>query len=54
MNVGVVKNRSGWILHEYIDIPEEKISEYPNVTGAYAIVKVGDRYLIGYNASLSL
>ena len=21
VNVGVVKNRSGWILHEYIDIP---------------------------------
>lgn len=50
MNESVVKNRSGWTLHEYIDVPEDRISEYPNVTGAYAIVKVGDRYLIGYNA----
>ena len=38
MNEIIVKNRSGWTLHEYIDIPEEKISGYPNVTGAYAIV----------------
>lgn len=45
----IAKNKSGWILHEYISIQEEQISEYPNVTGSYAIVKVGDRYLIGYN-----
>ena len=38
MNEIIVKNRSGWTLHEYIDIPEEKISGYPNVTGAYAMV----------------
>ena len=45
----IAKNRSGWILHEYISIPEEEISDYQNVTGAYAIVKVGDKYLVGYN-----
>ena len=45
----IAKNRSGWILHEYISIPEEQLAEYPNVTGSYAIVKVGDKYLIGYN-----
>ena len=45
----IAKNRSGWILHEYISIPEEVISEYPDVTGSYAIVKVRDKYLIGYN-----
>lgn len=50
MNEIIVKNRSGWTLHEYIDIPEEKISGYPNVTGAYAIVRVGGKYLIGYNS----
>ncbi len=49
MDAYIVKNKSGWILHEYISIQEEQISEYPNVTGSYAIVKVGDRYLIGYN-----
>ena len=45
----IAKNRSGWILHEFIDITENQITEYSNVTGAYAIVKVGDKYLIGYN-----
>ena len=45
----IAKNRSGWILHEYINVTEEQITKYTNVTGAYAIVKVGDKYLIGYN-----
>ena len=49
MSKVIAKNRSGWILHEYLNVREEQISEYPNVTGAYAIVKVGDEYLIGYN-----
>ena len=49
MNKIIAKNRSGWILHEYINIPEEEISGYPDVTGSYAIVKVGDKYLVGYN-----
>lgn len=43
------KNRSGWILHEFIDACEDQITKYTNVTGAYAIVKVGNKYLIGYN-----
>lgn len=45
----ITKNRNGWILHEYINVTEEQITKYTNVTGAYAIVKVGDKYLIGYN-----
>ena len=45
----IAKNRSGWSLHEFIDITENQITEYSNVTGAYSIVKVGDKYLIGYN-----
>ena len=49
MDKAIAKNRSGWILQEYINIPEEEISDYPNVTGSYAIVKVCDKYLIGYN-----
>lgn len=49
MNKVIAKNRSGWILQEYINIPEEEISDYPNVTGSYAIVKVCGKYLIGYN-----
>lgn len=49
MNEVIAKNRSGWILHEYINIQEEQISEYQNVTGSYAVVKVGNKYLVGYN-----
>lgn len=49
MNKVIAKNRSGWILQEYINIPEEEISDYPNVTGSYAIVEVCGKYLIGYN-----
>jgi len=49
MNKVIAKNRSGWILQEYINIPKEEISDYPNVTGSYAIVKVCGKYLIGYN-----
>ena len=50
MDKVIAKNRSGWILQEYINIPEEEISDYPNVTGSYAIVKVRGKYLIGYNS----
>ena len=49
MKTNIVQNKSGWILHEYLDIPEDEIPKYPNVTGACAIVKVEDEYLIGYN-----
>ena len=45
----LAKNKSGWKLLEYVDIQEEDIEKYPNVTGAYAILKVGDKYVVGYN-----
>lgn len=45
----LAKNKSGWKLMEYINIKEEDIEEYPNVTGAYAILKIADKYVIGYN-----
>lgn len=45
----LAKNKSGWKLIEYIDIKEEDIQQYQNVTGAYAILKVADKYVIGYN-----
>lgn len=34
---------------EYLDIPEEELINYEKVTGAYAILRVGDQYVIGYN-----
>ena len=46
----LAKNKSGWELIEYIDIKEEDICHYENVTGAYAILKVADQYVVGYNS----
>lgn len=46
----LAKNKSGWKLIEYIDIQEEDIDCYENVTGAYAILKVAGKYVIGYNS----
>ena len=43
-------NKNGWKLIEYIDIPEGDIEQYQNVTGAYAILKVADKYVVGYNS----
>lgn len=45
----LAKNKSGWTLLEYLDISESDISKYQNVTGAYAILTVGDKYVVGYN-----
>jgi len=45
----LVKNKSGWTLQEHLDIKEEEIGNYENVTGAFAIVTVDGQYLIGYN-----
>lgn len=45
----LAKNKSGWTLLEYIDIEEKDIKKYENVTGAYAILKIKDKYVIGYN-----
>lgn len=45
----LAQNKSGWMLLEYFDIMEKDISMYENVTGAYAIIMVGDKFLVGYN-----
>lgn len=47
--VMLAQNKSGWKLIEYIDIQEDDIGLYHNVTGAYAILKVTDKYVVGYN-----
>jgi 8-oxo-dGTP diphosphatase len=46
----LAKNKSGWKLLEYISIPESDICRYENVTGAYAIIVVSDKFLVGYNS----
>lgn len=45
----LAKNKSGWILLEHLNIKEEEIDNYENVTGAFAIVTVDGQFLIGYN-----
>ncbi|GKX66389.1 NUDIX hydrolase [Inconstantimicrobium mannanitabidum] len=45
----LAKNKSGWKLLEYIDIKEIDINKYTNVTGAFAILKIKDKYVLGYN-----
>ena len=46
----LVKNRSGWTLLEYIDVEEKDIDKFPDVTGAYAILRIGSKYVVGYNS----
>ena len=45
----LMSNKSGWSLIEYLNIREEDIGKYHDVTGAYAILRVADKYVIGYN-----
>lgn len=45
----LAKNKSGWTLIEYINVKEDDIAKYQNVTGAYAILRVADKYIVGYN-----
>ena len=45
----LAKNKNGWTLLEYIDIEEKDIDKYENVTGSYAILKIADKYVVGYN-----
>ena len=45
----LAQNKSGWKLLEYLDIGEERIGDYENVTGAFAIINVGDKFLVGFN-----
>jgi len=46
----LARNKSGRTLLEYINIEENKINNYENVTGAFAILKVKDKYVVGYNS----
>lgn len=46
----LASNRSGWTVLEYLKIKENEIHNYDNVTGAFAIMNVKGRYLIGYNS----
>lgn len=45
----LARNKSGWSVLEYLRINEDEICNYKNVTGAFAIMNVNGRYLIGFN-----
>lgn len=45
----LAKNRSGWILEDYSYVDETEIERYENVTGAFAILFIGEKVLLGYN-----
>ena len=47
----LAENKSGWKLIEYIKIEEHELenSRYTPVTGAFAILKVRDKYVLGFN-----
>lgn len=48
--VMLAKNRSGWTLLEYLDITESDICKYNNITGAYVILMIGDKLVVGFNS----
>ena len=43
-------NKNGWKLLEYLCVEEKDIGKYSNVTGAYAILKIDNKYVVGYNS----
>lgn len=46
----LAKNKCGWILIDYLYIDEAEIERYENVTGAFAILFIQEKVLLGYNA----
>ena len=46
----LAKNKFGWTLLEYLSIDEDEISNFDNVTGAFAVINVNGKYLIGYTS----
>lgn len=45
----LAKNKSGWSLLKYLDITEDDICKYKNVTGSYVVLIVGDKVVVGFN-----
>ena len=46
----LAKNKYGWMVLEYLEIEEDEIEQYDNVTGAFAVINVNGKYLIGYTS----
>ena len=45
----LAENKSGWKLLAYIKIEEADINNLDNVTGAFAVLKIRNKYVLGYN-----
>ncbi len=45
----LAENKSGWKLLDYLNIKEADIDKYTNVTGTFAILKIKNKYVLGYN-----
>lgn len=45
----LAENKSGWTLLEYLNITENEISKYHNVTGSYVILMIKQRIVVGFN-----
>lgn len=45
----IAENKSGYKLLEYIQINEEDVNKYENITSAGVVFEVNGKYLIGWN-----
>jgi 8-oxo-dGTP diphosphatase len=45
----LAENKNNWKLLDYLKVDEPAINKYTNVTGAFAILKIKDKYVLGYN-----
>ncbi|MDF2543375.1 MAG: hydrolase [Herbinix sp.] len=45
----LAENKSGWKLLDFLPIEENDLDQYSNITGAYAILKIKDNYVLGFN-----
>lgn len=46
----IAHNKSGWSLLEVLQIQEDDLYQYHNITGAYLIVTIKGNLLVGYNS----
>lgn len=49
VNFVLAQNKNGRKLFKYLNISENNIQNYNNLTGAYTILTISGKFLIGYN-----
>lgn len=45
----LAENKSGWKMIDFFRVSEDELENYSPVTGAYAIIKYKDKFVLGYN-----